>query len=300
MRIFIWIFFIISVCFTSLLAQSRCQGEIVSIKGTGTLTENGKVYRITSKNYNKIKLISGQVLKTNKNGDELRVKLDCVNGEFSVSVKPYKIPGKPEAAKGTILDPDYWKNGGGNRNGNGIILFPIESDEIVDVVRPESVVLRWATSSHTKFRITLVISQVEEENEIWKRNNIVGNTGSFTSDDLKRILGKVQRKVPNAKFKLTLKTTIGTENFTIFRIFSLEEEKLLQKELNELRIRNRIARAQIYARYNLFIEAANECEADLRLSPKNINLLKITSIAQAWAGNLKRRDELDKQIRRLQ
>src|SRR5215467_12005296 len=138
------LFFIISVCCGSLSAQSNCPGKVVGITGQGTATENGREIRISSQNYTRIKLYSGLIVNAIGKGSELKLELDCVNGQVIVSPsRPYKIPGTPKAASGTKPGSKIWKRGGGYRAGSSIILFPIESSEIVDVLRPETVVLRW-------------------------------------------------------------------------------------------------------------------------------------------------------------
>ena len=75
----------------------------------------------------------------------------------------------------------------------------------------------------------------------------------------------------------------------------------MQKELaqtnDEQEVFRHIARAEIYSRYKLYLEAANEYEEALKLSPESIDLLNATASAQDRAGNFKRRDEIDEQLK---
>lgn len=298
---FIFILSICSVCCVNTIAQQTCSGDILSIKGTGLLKDGKTNTKITQQNYSKIKPKSGQILMVNSKNDELRLKLDCANGEVKIIFnKPYEIPGRPEMVKGPGLKPEVWKDGGGNRHGDGIILFPIESDEIIAVVRPETAMLRWATSFPKEFTVSFVILSIQEKKAIWEQSDIPGHVGNYTNDKLKKVLQDIQERVPNALLKLELKTNVGTENYATFRVFPIVKEKSLQQELNKLKAEDRVGRAKIYYSYNLFIEAANECEEALKLSPNSIDLLKITSIAQDSAGNSKRRSELDERIKILQ
>jgi hypothetical protein len=309
-----WIFFIVLIYCINISAQSTCQGIIASLKGTGTLQKNGKETKITSGNYRKIKLTSGQTLKVTGENDEMKLHLDCIKEEVIVSFnKPYTMRGKPEKPTGHSLDDRIWKPGGGHRTNNGGFIlfpteFPIESEETINVVRPETVVLRWATSAPQKFTVSLVVNLIQEAQKeviIWKESNIAGETGSYTDDELKGKLKDIREKQPAAKLKLILRTNLetnGTENSVVFRIFSSEEEESLKQDLDKSNRENEgaITRAKIYTRYNLFIEAAQECEEALKSSPENIVLLKITSIAEDRAGNFKRRNELDEKIKTLQ
>ena len=60
-----------------------------------------------------------------------------------------------------------------------------------------------------------------------------------------------------------------------------------------------LARAEIYAGYKLYNEVASEYEEALKVSPESVELLMATASAQDRAGNFKRRDEIDEQIKIL-
>jgi hypothetical protein len=286
-------------------AQNKV-GMIIGITGTARLKDvNGKKeQKLTSRNF-AVPLIVGQSLKSNGNGN-VQIKL-CNGKTETVGKRWYRVPqvicsSSNNSEKQKVLERifDYGGRYKINRGNDEFILFPLERE--TTIIRPEAVVFRWKAISEKKLLLSVNID--DEDKAIWKQE-VNGEPGHFTSAELKKLLEDVRRKRPNAKFQLNLKIArLGTENSADFQIFSLQDEANLQKELNqmsnEMGVLRHLAFAEIYSRHKLFNEAANEFEEALKLSPESIELLNATALAQDQAGNLKRRDEIDKEIKILE
>lgn len=304
MRKMNWIFLTLLFCGNAVAQNSV--GIIVELKGTARLKQtDGKELRLDEKNFVR-KLQSGQKLKAVGKG-QIKIKL-CNNTTATVySDKWYTVPKVICSTSANAEKLDVIKKtfiiAARHRGDGDFILFPTESKELVDIVRPETVVFRWASSTTAKVNLSLSI--MGEEKAVWEQNNVAGEDGFFTSDNLKKILNDVREKQPDAKLQLKVRTTLGTgtENSAVFRLFAKAEEKTLQQELADLKEENKLllhlSRAEIYLRHDLFIEAANECEEVLKLSPESIELLMVTAAAQDRAGNVKRKVELEKHIEEL-
>lgn len=299
----ILIFLMIVFLFGNAAAQDNV-GIIVELKGTARLKQtDGKELRLNGKNFAR-RLQAGQRLKSYGKG-QIQIGL-CNNTSASISSnKWYTVPqvicsSQVDSAKRDIILKTF-VIAARHRGDGDFILFPTESREIMDMVRPETVMFRWASS--TTARVNLSLSMIGEEKTIWEQNDVAGENGQFVSDDLRKILSDVREKVPSAKLQLKIRTTLGTENSAVFQVLPKADEKSLQQEIADLEEGNRLllclSRAGIYHYHNLFIEAANEYEEVLKLSPESIDLLRVTSSAQDLAGNLKRKEELDHLIERL-
>lgn len=279
-------------------------GKIIDLKGTARRKHaDGKVENLIEKKDFVRDLQPGQKLRVDKNG-QMQIAL-CDGQRPSIpSDNWYPVPSTIICS--TAADSPLKRLlikvfiVGGRRGDQGFIFFPIESETLVDIVRPESVILRWSSSPPRT--VDLSISVIGVENITWTRNGIVAEDGSFTDDDLKSFLKAVREKYPDARLQLKTRADLKT-NTAIFQLLSKEKEAALQQELANLKEENELLshlfRAQIYARYMLFPEAANEHEEALKLSPESIELLKDTAAMEEQAGNFKRYNELKTFIKKL-
>jgi hypothetical protein len=200
-------------------------------------------------------------------------------------------------AKGESLRSKNVRTGGGERSNDEFILFPPEKG--MTTIRPESVVFRWKVTSEKRLNLSVKITG--KYKAIWSKE-VAGEGGSFTSRDLTEALENVRRRQPLAKLQLRLGVaSLGTENSANFQLLSLRAEKQLRRELagttGEQGVFKHLRRAEIYSRYGLYIEVANEYEKALVLSPESVDLLYALASAQDRVGNLKRRDEIEAQIK---
>jgi tetratricopeptide (TPR) repeat protein len=188
-----------------------------------------------------------------------------------------------------------------HRGRKNFILFPIDSKEVTDVIRPETAVFRWALS--TKIRLTLSVRVIGAEALLWRRSNVSIEAGYFTDNDLKDVLRGVREQQPDARLQLNIETTANTNNKVFFQLLSKDSEQALQQELANQKEDNELLshlfRAEIYLRYKLFTEAAEEYEQALTLCPESLELLRATALIEKEAGNLTRSDEIEDSIERL-
>jgi len=282
-------------------AQNKV-GMVVGITGTARLRNADRTeQKLTARNF-AVSLIVGQSLKAD---GQSKVQIKLCNGKTeTVGSKGYRVSqvicsGSENSEKRQILKSifDFGARYKTNRGNDEFILFPLEKE--ITIIRPETVVFRWKSTSEKK--LSLSVNLIGEDKPIWKQE-VAGEQRGFTSVELKKLLEDLRQKQPDAKFQLKLSiASLGTENSADFQLFSLQDEKTLQKELaqnnNEQGVFRHIVRAEIYSRYKLYLEAANEYEEALKLSPESIDLLNATASAQDRAGNFKRRDEIDEQLK---
>lgn len=300
-------------------AQNKV-GIVVGITGTARLKDtNGKEQKLTARNYFAVSLSVGQSLKAD---GQSKVQIKLCNGKTeTVGSKWYRVSqvicsNTTNSGRREVFNSKFVLGGrySTNRSNDDFILFPVQAKKAKkdcptcktppiykSVLRPETAVFRWMV---TKEKLTLSVHTVGEGKLIWSQE-VAGEPRSFTSDELKKALKDVREKQPNVKLRLKLSIAfLGTENSADFQIFSLKDEENLQKELAETNsepgIFKHLARAEIYSRYKLYIEVANEYEEALKLSPESIELLMATAATQDRAGNFKRRDKIDEQIKILE
>lgn len=290
-------------------------GIIICLKGTARLRPvKGKDVILNEKNY-AMSLQPNEKLMVDKNG-QLKIQL-CDNQEefFIPAGKWYTVSDtiicSPPAnsSKRLALENKYSIGArhpiDRHRGEHSFILFPIESKEVMDIIRPETAMFRWSSSwaSSKPVKVNLSVSVIGAENEHWEKNDVSGEAGSFTSDDLKKFLKDAREKHPDARIQLKIKTTLSTENTAIFQLLSEEKDKALQQELANLKEENEfllhLFRAKIYYQYDLFIESADEYEEALKLSPDSIGLLNDTAVVEELAGNSTRSKELQNHINKL-
>ena len=282
-------------------AQNKV-GMVVGITGTARLKDpNGKEIKLTARNF-AVSLSVGQSLKADGQS-KVQIKL-CDEKTETVGSRWYRVSqvicsSSNNSEKEKVLESifDFGGRHKTKRGNEEFILFPLEKE--TTIIRPETVVFRWKSTSEK--RVSLAINLVGEDNPIWKQD-VTGEPGGFTSAELKKLLEDLRQKQPNAKFQLNLSIAyLSTENSADFQLFSLKDEENLQKELaqnnNEQGVFVHLVRAEIYFRYKLYLEAANEYEEALKLSPESIDLLNATASAHDRAGNFKRRDEIDEQLK---
>ena len=289
-------------------AQNKV-GKIIDLKGTARLKHvNGKDETLIEKKNYARDLQPGQKLKVDKNSqmqivlcDDKKPIILTPSGNWYLVPSTIICSAAADSSIQQVLRRNFTPGGRHRRGEDSFILFPIESEELVDIVRPETVVLRWGSSPPRT--VNLSVSVIGVENVTWKMNSVLAEDGSFTDDDLKNFLKSVREKYPDAKLQLKIRTSSNAENTAIFQLLPNDTEEVLRQELENLKEQNELLshlfRAEIYFRYKLFPEAANEYEEALKLSPESIELLKYTAAIQEQAGNLKRSDELESYIERL-
>lgn len=304
MRRILLVFLTITCLCVNAPAQNNV-GLITVLKGTARLKQvDGKVETLTEKNYAR-SLQPQQQLRPDRNG-QLWIALCDGTSQMVPVGKWYPVPATiictapPDSSIRRILEKKF-TIGGRRRGTESFILFPIESEKLIDTVRPETALIRWAASKAAT--INLSVSVVGVEHVIWERDGISGADGSFSADELKGYLRDVREKHPQAKLQLKIRSSFNTENSAIFQLLPKEKEAALQQGLATLKEENELLshlfRAEIYLRYDLFVEAAAEYEEALKLSPESIELLKDTAILEEQAGNLKRSRELESYIEDL-
>jgi hypothetical protein len=298
---------VLTIFFVHLMAVAQDSvGRIISLQGTARLKQpNGKVEILNEKNYWR-SLHPNQKLKVDGNG-QMQIALCDSPARLPVPSKRwYTVPssiicsGTSNSKKREVLGRVF-DIAARHRGENDFILFPAQSNELTDVIRAETAVFRWASS--TKAKITLSVSVIGLENTKWEQSDIPGEDGSYSSDNLKTFLEDIQEKQPDAKLRLKIQTTFGTENSAIFQLLSKDKEEALQREIANVSEENKLlvhlSRAEIYLRHNLLIEAADQHEEALRLSPESIELLRATAAIEEQAGNLKRSNELEEYLEKL-
>lgn len=279
---------------------------VIEVKGTARLREiNGKETKLTEKNY-VASLTVGQSLKADRRG-QVRIKL-CNGRTEIVGNKWYSIRqiicAVPKATSKRRAFEIIFTLGARvriKRGGDEFILFPIESPEIPNIIRPETVVLRWIA---TKEELTLSINVAGKDEPFWSQA-VPGAPRLFNSNELRSALEEIRKKHPDKTFQLKIKIpSLKTENSADFQILSLNDEKELREELaavdkEEQGVFRYLARAEIYSRYKLYIEEASEYEKALALSPESIDLLNTAAWAQDRVGNFAKRDAIDSKIKAL-
>lgn len=307
-RIYLIFLTIIFLC-ANAAAQNNV-GNIIYLRGTARLKPvKGRDVILHEKSYAR-SLQPNQKLKVDKNG-KMQIWL-CNNKKFFIPTGEwYTVPANiiclpsPNSRDQQALEESFSIGArhpiDRHRGENSFILFPIESKEIMDIIRPETAMFRWSPSTTAK--LNLSVSVIGAEDEHWEKNDVSGEEGSFTSDDLKKFLKDVREKHPDARLQLKIKTSLNTENTAIFQLLSEEKDKALQQELASLKEENglllHLFRAGIYYQYKLFIESAGEYEEALKLSPESIGLLNDTAVLEELAGNLARSEELQNHIDKL-
>jgi hypothetical protein len=284
-------------------AAQNTVGKIVYLDGTARLKQvNGKIETLSARDFvrnlqpnQKLKLDNGQMQIVLCDGKKPPIKSD----------KWFTIPSHiicSQAANSPIQRAlrMHFDVAARQRGPDSFILFPIESKEFMDVVRPETALLRWGSSP--PLTVDLSINVIGAENVAWQKTGVSTPDGVFTNDELKNFLKAVREKYPEARLQLKIRTTT-TENTAIFQVLPKEKEEALQREIAGVQEQNKViahlVRAEIYFRYKLFNEAATEYEEALKLSPESIELLRDTAGLQEQAGNLNRSNELQTQIERL-
>lgn len=279
-------------------------GKIVDLEGTALLKPvNGKVVTLTKKNFAR-SLQPNQKLRLNRNG---RMQVLLCNDESPPipSDRWYTVPSTiicsvPADSPMQRVMNELFDTGARHRGKYAFIFFPIESDEVTDTIRPETAVLRWGPSEGT---VNLSISVVGVSQAPWEQNDVPSEGDSFTSESLRKFLKDVREQYPGASLRLKIHTTSNTNNTATFRLLPKETEEALQKELAGVKYKNgllsHLFRAEVYRRYKLFLEAAEEYEEALKLSPESTELLRATATLQEQAGNLKRSDELEDHLEEL-
>lgn len=279
-------------------------GKIVDLDGTAILKlVNGKVVTLTEENFAR-SLQPNQKLRLNRNG---RMRVLLCNDESPripsdgwYTVPPAIICSIPADSPMQRVMNDLFDTGARYRGKYAFIFFPIESDKIIDTIRPETAVLRWGPSEG---KVNLSISVVGVSQAPWEQNDVPGEDGFFTGDGLRKFLKDVREHHPGASLQLKIHTNLNTNNIATFRLLSKETEEALQKELAGVKYKSgllsHLFRAEVYRRHSLFPEVAEEYEEALKLSPESIELLRATATLQEQAGNLKRSDELERQIKHL-
>lgn len=295
-----WIVLMMHVFCVSHAAQNSV-GMITDLDGTGRLRQpDGKEIKLNERNYG-MNLYAGQRLRADGNG-RIEIRLCNDSKPQYVRSKWYQVrdticPAPIDSAKEAALEERFIVGGRyRRRGGDGFILFPIEAKNEIDIVRPETVVFRWEPVS-TKVKVNLSVSVVGAENKTWTQNDVPGEDGFFTDDNLRKFLEDVREHYPQSKLQLTIRTSSPSKNSAIFRLFTQAEEKALQQKIAVLKEDNEmllhIGRAAIYLQTNLFIEAANEYEEALKLAPDSLDLLNATAAMQDNAGVVKRSEELE-------
>lgn len=278
-------------------------GMVVGITGTAQLRGiNGKDQKLTAQNF-AASLRVGQSLKADGKG---KVQIRLCNGKTeTIGNQWYRVSqvvcSNTNSEKRKVLESvfDFGGRYKPNRGSDDFILFPLEKE--MTRVRPETTVFRWKTTVENGLSCSVNIAG--QDKPIWTQE-IDGESKTFTSDGLKKLLEEIRHKQPNVKLQLKLRSArLGTENSADFQIFSLQDEEHLRNELDQINgeqgIFKHLARAEIFSRYKLYNEVANEYEEAIKLSPESIELLTATAAAQDRAGNFTRRDEIDEQIKIL-
>lgn len=294
----------ITVLCVSAAAQNNV-GRIIDLKGTALLRqEDGRVETLTEKNYVR-DLKPKQRLKLGREG-QMQIILCDGTRPFIPAGKWYPVPANiicstPKESPVQRVIASRFRAFIRHRTGDAFILFPLESKELADKVRPETAQFRWASS--TTANLNLSVSVVGVEHARWERTDVSGADGSFSDGGLKEFLRGVREKHPGATLRLTIRSTFNTENTATFQLVPEEKEQALQQELADPKEENKLLshlfRADIYLRYGLYIEAADAYEEASRLSPESVELLKDTAALQERAGNLKRSRELENFIEAL-
>jgi tetratricopeptide (TPR) repeat protein len=283
-------------------------GRIIDLKGTALFKQlDGKVETLTEKDYVR-DLQPKQRLRLNKDGQMQIVLCDGTRPPIPTG-KWYPVPDNiicstPQESPVQRIIASHFRTYIRKRNGDAFILYPIESKELIDQVRPETAQFRWASS--TTAELSLAVSVVGVADERWERANVSGAAGSFSDGGLKEFLRGVRERHPGATLLLTIRSnskTENTENTATFQLVPEEKEQVLRQELAALKEDNtllaHLLRADVYLRYGLYIEAADAYEEALKLSPESVELLKDTASLEERAGNLKRSRELEDVIEAL-
>ncbi|HEV7643518.1 MAG TPA: hypothetical protein VGO50_06180 [Pyrinomonadaceae bacterium] len=290
-------------------AQTKV-GFIMSLKNaTATLKHrDGKTENLTEKDFYRVLTIDHK-LKVGKNG-QMQIWL-CDNSRPLVppgkwfSVPSNIICSKRSGPSKRELLENVFSIGARHmtpqRGDNDFILFPTESMELTDTLRPKTAILRWAAFNG---KLRLKITVIGDDTLHWEQDDVPGAENFYTSDSLRLFLEKVRERNQDAKLKLTINAVFDNqqaENNAIFTIFPKNRETSLQEELAGVKEDNSLLlhlfRADIFASYGLRIETADEFEEALKLAPESVELLNATATAEEQAGNLTRSRELMNRLR---
>jgi hypothetical protein len=282
-------------CFGLYGQSEKCEGTIESVSGTGWLKAGKRpTEKITFENRQKFHLVTDNIVGADS-GSRIELRLSCVARLVPVKSKTFYIVGwGPTPPKGGRL-PDV-DNAGGNRGSNDFILFPFQDGEPnLSVVRPESAEFWWGKPIGEKLELRLSVAGRKTPFLV---KPVESKPRHYSSAELREELRKIRETDPGARIKLEIKDTRGNPSTSIFRLFSLLDERSLQKRLDDLKgekgIFGNLARAEIYREFRLYNLAAQEYERALKRSPGDIYLLLLTGSAQDDAGNLQRRDEINR------
>lgn len=294
------IYILTAACAANAFTQSNCPSKVKSVKGVAWLKNVPRDLKLTDQNIKRLVLVTGQILKVEKGG-ELVLEISCARiSPWTVkSGKTFTIPIPPAVAGHQNLGREF-KNGGVQRGGKDFVLFPYQFNEKlpdrITIIRPETAIFRWYSYPQ---KVLLSINIVGEEKSFWSKE-VDGQTGYFTSEDLKQKLYENRKNHPGAKlqFKLTIADPKDpTTNIAYFRLFSEENEQKIQ-ELLEVNTYP-LSRIHIYDDYGLYIEMAEEYEGVLKTFPNGIDLLEDAAIANDRAGNYLRVRELEEKLKLL-
>lgn len=299
------VFLVVTFLGVNASAQNNV-GVITDLKGTARLKNvDGKVETLTEKNF-KRSLQPNQQLRPDKNG-QMRIALCDGTSPIVPAGKWYPVPAAvvctapPDSSIRRIL-ANKFNIGGRHRGKESFILFPIESEKLMDTIRPETALIRWVSSKAAKINLSVSVVGVEHA-AAWERDGLSGADGSFSDDGLRGFLQDVREKHPDAKLQLKIRSSFNTENSAIFQLLPKEKEAALKQGLANLKeeegLLSHLFRAELYLRYDLFVEAAAEYEEALKFSPESVELLRDTAILEEQAGDLKRSRELESYIEEL-
>jgi len=300
MRINCLAFFLLVIAGGSSAYAQAPDAVVVSVKGNALVREAKKTETRPLKKGDK--LFAGQRVVCTDGCKELTISYCKVNVPIAVPTRPngkliYSI--NCGALDGV--------RAGGPKGGLVSITSPKESE----LIRPETLALRWKPSKST-FILSL---RIYLGKTIWGPVKVDGSTGALTPDDSLMAALKKAQKDGEEHFQLILDDGSGTTQRVNFALLSESNRQIVDGKLEAFsdetnRVLKALGRALVFIEYELYGEAVEELEQALATSQasgaerQNLNeLRRLTIMANYKAYNEERVRQLcgspDKSASRL-
>jgi hypothetical protein len=235
-------------------------GNVISVKGKAS---------VKRKNTGSTEILKGG--ETLFKGDYVLCSQGC---EVSIRYCPNEraIPIRRDTRMSVMTcNPITNRRIGGEKGEDEIVVTPYEGE----ILRPEKFTLKW-WSNKLPPRINITVKIESGSEVIFPETTVHSRRGFYRSSGLLDKLRKAQKSG-----KLTLEVRLSGKgargkdevfSVVVFRLLSLEDERKLKTELRELKGADEIfkatERAQTFAKYGVYTEAAKEMERALEFASK--------------------------------
>ncbi len=272
---------------------------VSNVKGTCTITRVSQTVEQAS---------NGQLLQPNDQiqcaqGGSLTLRIGCQEArELRAAAQPVMIAATAANSCDRKLAEvlrAYGSPAGRQRSPGNLLYSPAD----LHAVSPSRLLLRWEPEPGRTLQFELRQWRGGPDGErqeavLWKSGNVDGALGSLERGDLRRILAGLQDQPQDEPLMMWMLGSGAVDQSSRFRLLSSTEEHALSAEIDSLQelpddqFLRHIARAEVFKRYALYPEAAQEYEEALLVAPDNHPLRERTVEAQALTGNTRRAQQL--------